>query len=229
MTPRQYEIYAAQTFTEKGYEVVLTPQSNDYGVDFFATKSEEKIAVQVKMYGDTRVINRKAVMELYGAKAFFDCTAAKIITDGVVRKDAVKVAEKLKIEVLYLTPDEGFITETINMEVPENDFFEVWKSHIIPLAGTTLYNSQGKPNKLTKIDYTGIERITGNGKSGSIPIEIFRQTYNRIVENGKITRDEINQEFTGRASSGVVLILAQIPFFELQTNPITLILKRNDS
>lgn len=229
MTPRQYEIYAAQTFTEKGYEVVLTPQSNDYGVDFFATKSEEKIAVQVKMYGDTREINRKAVMELYGAKAFFDCTTAKIITNGVVRKDAVKVAEKLEIEVIYLTPDEDSITEAAIREIPENDFFEVWKSHIIPLAGTTLYNSQGKPNKLTKIDYTGIERIIGNGKSGSIPIEIFRQTYNRILENGKITRDEINQEFTGRASSGVVLILAQIPFFELQTNPITLILKRNDS
>lgn len=228
MTPRQYEIYAAQTFTEKGYEVVLTPQSNDYGVDFFATKSEEKIAVQVKMYGDTRVINRKAVMELYGAKAFFDCTTAKIITNGVVRKDAVKVAEKLEIEVIYLTPDEDSITEAAIREIPENDFFEVWKSHIIPLAGTTLYNSQGKPNKLTKIDYTGIERITGNGKSGSIPIEIFRQTYNRILENGKITRDEINQEFTGRASSGVVLILAQIPFLELQTNPIKLILKRND-
>ena len=229
MTPRQYEMYAAQTFTEKGYEVVLTPQSNDYGVDFFATKGEEKIAVQVKMYGDSREINRKAVMELYGAKAFFDCTAAKIITDGVVRKDAGKVAEKLEIEVIYLTPDEGFITEAAKMEVPENDFFEVWKSHIIPLAGTTLYNSQGKPNKLTKIDYTGIERITGNGRSGSIPIEIFRQTYNRVLENGQITRDEINQEFTGRASSGVVLILSQIPFLELKTNPIKLILKRNDS
>lgn len=228
MTPRQYEIYAAQTFTEKGYAVELTSQSNDYGVDFFATKGEEKIAVQVKMYGDSREINRKAVMELYGAKAFFDCTAAKIITDGVVRKDAGKVAEKLEIEVIYLTPDEGFITEAAKMEVPENDFFEVWKSYIIPLAGTTLYNSQGKPNKLTKIDYTGIERITGNGKSGSIPIEIFRQTYNRILENGEITRDEINQEFTGRASSGVVLILAQIPFIELQTNPIKLILKNND-
>ena len=228
MTPRQYEMYAAQTFTEKGYEVVLTPQSNDYGVDFFATKGEEKIAVQVKMYGDSREINRKAVMELYGAKAFFDCTAAKIITDGVIRKDAVKVAEKLKIEVLYLTPDEAFITEIINMEVPENDFFEVWKSHIIPLAGTTLYNSQGNSNKLTKIDYTGVERLTGNDKPGRIPIEIFKEAYNRILEKGEITRNEINQEFTGRASSGVVLILSQIPFIELQTNPIKLILKKND-
>src|SRR5690606_5283394 len=100
MTPRQYEIYAAQTFKEKGYAVELTPQSNDYGVDFFATKDEEKIAVQVKMYGNSREINRKAVMELYGAKTFFDCTAAKIITNGVVRKDAVKVAEKLEIEVI---------------------------------------------------------------------------------------------------------------------------------
>lgn len=228
MTPRQYEIYAAQTFKEKGYAVDLTPQSNDYGVDFFATKGEEKIALQVKMYGNSREINRKAVMELYGAKAFFDCNAAKIITNGVVRKDAVKVAEKLEIEVIYLTPNEDLITQATNTEVHENDFFEVWKSHIIPLVGTTLYNSQGKPNKLTKIDYTGIERITGNGRSGSIPIEIFRQTYNRILENGEITRDEINQEFTGRASSGVVLILAQIPFIELQTNPIKLILKNND-
>ena len=62
-----------------------TSYSNDYGVDVFATKGKEKIAVQAKMYGGgTRKINRQMVMELHGAKDYFDCTKAIIGTDGIM-------------------------------------------------------------------------------------------------------------------------------------------------
>ena len=46
MTPEEYEHYVAQSFKEMGYETVVTSFSNDYGVDVFAIKGDEKIALQ---------------------------------------------------------------------------------------------------------------------------------------------------------------------------------------
>ena len=48
MTPEEYEHYVAQSFKEIGYETIATSFSNDYRVDAFAIKGEEKIAIQIK-------------------------------------------------------------------------------------------------------------------------------------------------------------------------------------
>ena len=56
MKPREYEKYVCEVFNKKGYTTELTPQSGDYGIDIFATKGEEKIAIQVKMYGNFRKV-----------------------------------------------------------------------------------------------------------------------------------------------------------------------------
>ena len=46
-----------------------------------------------------------------------------------------------------------------------------------------------------------------------------------LREMGYITRKEINDEYAKRASSGVVLILSQVPLFEFIDKPLTLRLK----
>jgi len=103
MNPRQFEEFVCEHFRQQGYKTELTTYSNDYGIDGFAIKGKQKIAIQSKMYGHTtRKINRQMVMELHGAKDFFDCTKAVIATDGTFLQDALVVAEKLKIEILYL-------------------------------------------------------------------------------------------------------------------------------
>ena len=103
MNPRQFEELVCEYYRNQGYEAKTTPYSNDYGIDVFAIKGKEKLAIQAKMYGNsTRKINRQMVMELHGAKDFFDCTKAVIATDGIFLQDALVVAEKLKIEILYL-------------------------------------------------------------------------------------------------------------------------------
>lgn len=53
MTPREFEQFVAQHYREKGYDVETTPYSGDYGVDVIAQKGEERIAIQVKMYGNS--------------------------------------------------------------------------------------------------------------------------------------------------------------------------------
>lgn len=47
-----------------------------------------------------RKVNRAAIMQLYGAMAYQDCTKAVIATDGELLDDAISVAKKLKIEIL---------------------------------------------------------------------------------------------------------------------------------
>lgn len=53
MTPADYEHLVGEYFRRLGYRVTVTPASNDYGIDIIATRGNEKIAIQAKMYGGT--------------------------------------------------------------------------------------------------------------------------------------------------------------------------------
>ncbi len=222
MNPRQFEELVCEHFRKQGYEAETTSYSGDYGIDVFAKKGKEKIAVQAKMYGgSTRKINRQMVMELHGAKDYFDCTKAVIATDGTFLPDAITVAAKLKIEILYLNEFQTQIPQqqTQKSNKTYKTFEQIWEDYIIPLQGKTLTRSNGETNKIVKADWSGIERLTSNGNNGKIKIEIFKKAVNKLLSDGSITRDYINQNYVGRASSGVVLILSQVPFFFLTDRP----------
>jgi len=218
INPKQFEELVCEYFRNKGYEAETTSYSNDYGVDVFATKGKEKIAIQAKMYGSgTRKINRQMVMELHGAKDFFDCTKAVIATDGVLLSDALEVAQKLKIEVLNIN---GSLSLTSNKKTSNDKTFEgIWEKYIIPLQGKTLTRESGETNEIVKVNWSEVERITSKGNKGKIKVEIFKQATNKLLTDGSITRDYINQNYVGRASSGVILILSQVPFFKLTDTP----------
>ena len=217
MTPDQYEKYVANYFQNKGYKVKQTPYSNDYGVDVFAEKNKEKIAIQAKMFGNSnRKINRQMVMEFYGAKDFFNCDKGIIVTDGEIIQNAKDVADKLGVEILFIYPQS---------HVPKNNsqFDEIWENYVMPLEGKTIIRNNGKINKILEVNWGGINRITSNGNQQKIDIEIFKKTINHLLENGSITRQEINDEYSKRASSGIVLILSQLPMIRLNnTRPISL-------
>ena len=217
MTPDQYEKYVANYFQNKGYKVKQTPYSNDYGVDVFAEKNKEKIAIQAKMFGNSnRKINRQMVMEFYGAKDFFNCNKGIIVTDGEIIQNAKDVADKLGVEILFIYPQS---------HVPKNNsqFDEIWENYVMPLEGKTITRNNGKINKILEVNWGGINRITSNGNQQKIDIEIFKKTINHLFENGSITRQEINDEYSKRASSGIVLILSQLPMIRLNnTRPISI-------
>lgn len=218
MNPKQFEELVCEHFRNKGYEAKTTSYSNDYGVDVFATKGKKKIAIQAKMYGSgTRKINRQMVMELHGAKDYFDCTKAVLATDGVLLSDALEVAKKLKIEVLNI---DRSIPLTSRKTISKDKTFEtIWEKYIIPLQGKTLTRDSGETNEILKVNWSEIERLTSNGNKGKIKVEIFKQAVTKLLTDGSITRDYINQNYVGRASSGVILILSQVPFFQLTDRP----------
>ncbi|MFY9680184.1 MAG: restriction endonuclease [Candidatus Sulfotelmatobacter sp.] len=236
VTPLVYEEMVAAHFRQQGYSVELTPRSNDYGVDAFARRESQKLALQAKMYGGARKVNREMVMQLHGAKDYFDCTEAVIITDGEVTQNARQVAEKLRIKILSFPvgqplplPDLGppimapKLAESCRT-VPTFD--EVWERYVMPLAGRTLVGPGGRTNTLLTVDWSGVKRLTSSERPQFIRIEVFRQAVGRLVERGRVTRDEINEDYAKRASSGVVLILSQVPFFEYLSGPSRLVLRK---
>jgi len=217
MNPKEYEVLICEHFRREGYKAETTSYTNDFGVDVFAAKGNEKIAIQAKMYGNNRKINRQMVMELHGAKDYFDCSKAIIVTDGDFLADAISVAEKLNIEILKL-PSLSLPVKII--KASNNTTFEqIWEDYIIPLQGKILTRSNGNINEIVRVDWSQIERKTSNGNINLIKIEIFKLTINKLLQDGSITRDFVNQNYVGRASSGVILILAQVPFFQVSSRP----------
>lgn len=228
MTPQEYEQYIASIFQERGYETIVTPQSGDWGIDVIATKGNEKIAIQAKMYGHTsRKVNRATIMQLHGAMAFEKCTKAVLATDGEILEDALAVAKALNIEIMQTSPTLKTKSQQKHCEKEStkhicNDnyptFDEIWQKYIMPLKGKTLSNSKGD-NRIIDVNWSGITRLTSTGNCGKIDIEGFRFAYNELILKGTVTRDYINQQIDKRCSSGIVLILGQIPFVSTEVKP----------
>lgn len=234
---RRYEVQVAEHFRELGYTAALSPGTNDYGLDVLAENDRERVAVQVKLYGGSaRPVNRQMVMELCGVQRYFDCDRAVIVTDGKVRPDALEVARKLEIEFLHLPASSRVEMTSTSQKTSEHaeatsnlaarlSADQIWADYVMPLSGQTIVSAAGRTNKILSVDWSGIERVTSNDRKQKIKYEIFRLAINDLLTNGSITRDEINQNYVGRASSGIVLILSQVPMFRLERNPVRLVLE----
>jgi len=226
MRPDEYEKVVADYFEKRGYEVEMTSYSNDFGVDLFAFKANHRVAVQVKMYGNTPTkINRQIVMELHGAKDYFDCDKAIIATNGKIIPNALEVAQKLKIDILTI-PATSVETESGKGANQGRIFEDFWERYVVPLEGKTLSRQDGTTNKVLRVDWSGVEREPSGNRKQKIRIEIFRKVLRHLYEYGTITRAQIHEEYKDRASSGIVLILSNTPIIERTSRPVGLKLKR---
>lgn len=79
------------------------------------------------------------------------------------------------------------------------------------------------------MDWSGVKRRTSNGREQFIKIEIFRWAVGQLLLGRSVLRSEINDEYVGRASSDIVLILSKVPLFEYLSNPIRLVLRGRQS
>ena len=236
MTPQEFEQYVSERYQELGYKTILTPYSGDWGIDVIAMKGNEKIAIQAKMYGgSSRKVNRQVMMQLYGAMAYQDCTKAVLATDRECMADAVEVANKLGIEILYLhrkrrcKANECRERASLRGESASSDnstFGDMWEKFIMPLAGKVLKGGN-RENRIVSVDWGGIVRITSNGKRSKISIEDVKMAYGLLQKQGYAERSAINQ-FANRCSSGIVLLLSQVPFIGIKKNPTTLFIKETN-
>lgn len=87
----------------------------------------------------------------------------------------------------------------------------IYNECILKLKGKTLTNTQGT-NKIIEINQDEVKRITINNKVNRIKSQTIKEALRIVIEKKSVTRTEIDDTFLRRNSSGVVLILAEIPF-----------------
>lgn len=92
-----FEQYLATLFSRLGYRVELTRFRGDFGGDLVVQKDRVRTAVQAKRHAKT--VGIKAVQEAVGAKAYYECEAALVVTNSYFSRQAVELAEKAGVEL----------------------------------------------------------------------------------------------------------------------------------
>ena len=216
MTPDEYERHVADVLAAEGWNTSLVGGVGDHGIDVIAERDGRRLGVQAKTWeGANRKVNGKLVMNVYGAAAFHDCPEAMIATDADVLPDARQVAAKLGVEIRHVPATQLETGAAGAADPPILTFGYVWNDHVAALTGQTLMRERGSSNEIVAVDGGGITRRTSNGRIQHIEIEIFRWAIERLLAGEPVTREEINERYEGRASSGIMLILSSLPAFEL--------------
>lgn len=94
----EFEEYLAGLFRKQGYKVELTPSSGDYGADLLLIKDGKRIAVQAKRYAGS--VGVAAVQEALSGMAYYQCSAAWVVTTGTFTPNAVELAEKSNVRLI---------------------------------------------------------------------------------------------------------------------------------
>lgn len=219
MTPEQFEQHIANIYESEGYKIQLTPRSYDYGVDIIAASQDERIAIQIKMY-ESRLVNYKDIMYLYAGRDYYDCNKGLLITNGGCDILAKKVAAKLGIgiqENFTIIPKP--FDKDVNRSLAENDFDDVWQQYVKPLKGQIIFTATGKKNVIIEVNNDYLSRKSSTGEISKIEKQIFKTVFYRLKEKKAITRDEINVEYSKRASAIITAILGKVPFITLTLKP----------
>ena len=89
-TGKQFEDLMIRALRDSGMTVHDTPVSNDYGADLIIEYNNHRIAGQCKYYENT--VGVKAVQEVLGSLAYYQCEAGVVITNSEFTQQAVNLA-----------------------------------------------------------------------------------------------------------------------------------------
>jgi restriction system protein len=95
MPGRTFEEYLQVLLKMRGYSVVLTPASGDYGADLVLTANGKKIVVQAKRY--KKKVGVKAVQEVVSAKGHYLADECWVITNSYFTEQAKKLAQSNQV------------------------------------------------------------------------------------------------------------------------------------
>ena len=223
---RRFEFLAGEHLKKEGFEIEVTKCVADWGVDVFAEKDGLKYVVQAKMYGDCKTkINRHMMMELYGVMHYFDCQGAMMIYNGQIMPDAVKVAEKLDIQLVYI--DQHQLDEPcseISLSETDQTFDTIW-SDVGTLAGKQITNSRGTAYQIVCVTDGDITYINQSGHQMREKADLFRQIVGYICQYGSIQQCQLRGEFGTYASAFISTVFANIPSCEVILNSTTIMIR----
>lgn len=93
MSPREFELFTASILERMGYEITVTPQTRDGGIDIFAAKKEQLgsflCLVQCKKQKPSRPVGIAVVRELFGVLQAERATYASVFTTSFFSKSAL--------------------------------------------------------------------------------------------------------------------------------------------
>ena len=110
--PIFFEAAIATIFKQKGYNITLTPKSNDKGADIVVMSENQNWLIQVKQARSP--INDQAVGEVLKAKGYYEDKyktrfSLKIATNRTLNQNALIIAENNQVEVFDRTNLEEYI------------------------------------------------------------------------------------------------------------------------
>lgn len=98
MAGREFEEYLRVLFRERGYHVLLTPATGDFGADLILSDKNKKIVVQAKRY--KKNVGLKAVQEVSTAKNHFNADECWVVTNSYYTEPAKKLAASNKVRLV---------------------------------------------------------------------------------------------------------------------------------
>lgn len=108
MEGRDFEFFCADLLKKRGFlDVEVTKGSGDNGVDILAEKDGVSYAIQCKRYEEP--VGVKAVQEAYAGRDYYDRMVGVVMSNQYFTKNAVDMAQKLKI----LLWDRGYLEEML--------------------------------------------------------------------------------------------------------------------
>lgn len=99
MSGTDYEKYVAYQLKRAGFvKAEVTKKSGDFGADIILTdKDGSRMCVQCKQY--SKPVGVKAVQEVIGAKAYYACSRAAVITTSTFTPAAKELAQRSGVEL----------------------------------------------------------------------------------------------------------------------------------
>ena len=103
ISPRKFEELVAYIMEKHGYEVTLTQQSRDGGIDIFALKNEGfgniLTIVDCKKYSNSNPVGIAAVRGMYGTLQIESASHGIIATTSRFTRDAINLSQEYKYQL----------------------------------------------------------------------------------------------------------------------------------
>jgi|AntDeeMinimDraft_4_1070355.scaffolds.fasta_scaffold00559_6 outer membrane protein assembly factor BamB len=95
VSPIEFEYLVAALFADMGYEVAVTEERGDKGIDVIARSASEVLAIQVKQHSEGNNVGRPTVQQTIGAMAQAGADNAVIVSSAGFTKTARQASNEL--------------------------------------------------------------------------------------------------------------------------------------
>lgn len=96
MNGHDFEYFCAELLSKNDfYDIALTPESGDQGIDIIAYKDGAKFGIQCKCYSSD--IGNSAVQEAFAGAKFYDCHVPVVLTNRYFTPSAIDLAQKTNV------------------------------------------------------------------------------------------------------------------------------------